>query len=269
MNQVIALMTLGLASGLLIGCIGIGGVILVPALVFLGGIPIHRAIPAAMLAYVLSGLVATTIFARQKSIRWDMAAGLCLAAAPAAFAGAWAMENANPRVLEVLIGLLTTMSGINSMRCEKRAQTANKLITAPTLLLIGAGTGFASSITGTGGPLVLVPILMALNLPVLTVIGLSQAIQLPIAIVSTFGNYLYGDLDWYLGCILAVALMIGSWQGARLAHSVPRDMLRSIVSVVLIVIGVTILANVSARLFASLNRTWRSQSEICRMTLAT
>jgi uncharacterized membrane protein YfcA len=253
MSQLIALMALGLASGLLIGCIGIGGVILVPALVFLGGIPIHRAIPAALLAYVVSGLVATVIFARQKSIRWSMALWLCLAAAPAAFAGAWAVKNADARLLEILIGGLTTISGINSLRREQRVEAANDLVATPLLLLIGAGTGFTSSMSGTGGPLVLVPILMALNLPVLTVIGLSQAIQLPIAIVGTFGNYLYGELDWYLGCLLALALMIGSWQGARLAHIAPRDLLRRVVSIVLIVIGVFILANVTGQLLG-----WRS-----------
>jgi uncharacterized membrane protein YfcA len=248
MSQLIALTTLGLASGLLIGCIGIGGVILVPGLVFIGGVPIHRAIPAALLAYVMSGFMATAIFARQKSIRWSMAAWLCLAAAPAAFAGALVVKNTNARLLEMLIGVLTAASGLNSLRREPRAESENELVAPQLLLLIGASTGFVSSMSGTGGPLVLVPILMALNLPVLTVIGLSQAIQLPIAIVGTFGNYLYGELDWYLGCVLALALMIGSWQGARLAHIVDRDVLRRIVSVVLILIGAFILANVGVRL---------------------
>ncbi len=55
---------LGMISGLMIGCIGIGGVILVPALVFLAGITIQVAIPAAMMSYILSGLVATTVFAK-------------------------------------------------------------------------------------------------------------------------------------------------------------------------------------------------------------
>jgi uncharacterized membrane protein YfcA len=248
MSQLIALTVLGLTSGLLIGCIGIGGVILVPALVFIGGIPIHRAIPAALLAYIVSGVVATVIFAREKSIRWSMAVWLCLAAAPAAFAGAWTVKNTDPRLLEVLIGVLTTVSGINSLRRTQHFASGKELIAKPLLLLIGAGTGFASTVSGTGGPLVLVPILMALNLPVLTVIGLSQAIQLPIAVVGSLGNYLYGELDWYLGCVLALALMIGSWQGARLAHVVARDLLRRIVSVVLILIGAFILANVGAQL---------------------
>jgi uncharacterized protein len=248
MSQLLALTALGLASGLLIGCIGIGGVILVPALVFVGGIPIQRAIPAALLAYIVSAVVATVIYAREKSIHWNMAARLCIAAAPAAFAGAWAVKNANAHLLEILIGVLTAVSGINSLRHAQHVEFAKKRIATPLLLLIGAGTGFASSLSGTGGPLVLVPILMAFNLPVLTVIGLSQAIQLPIAVVGSVGNFLYGELDWYLGSVLAVALTIGSWQGARLAHVMPRNLLRRIVSVVLILIGAFIFANVAAQL---------------------
>ncbi|MBO0758699.1 MAG: sulfite exporter TauE/SafE family protein [Bradyrhizobiaceae bacterium] len=123
MSQLIALTT-----------IGIGGVILVPALVFMGGVPIHRAIPAALLAYVMSGFTATAIFSRQKSIRWSMAAWLCLAAAPAAFAGALAVKNANARLLEMLIAAINTsaeLSGVGqkdklSDDCRKRVEARGK-----------------------------------------------------------------------------------------------------------------------------------------------
>ena len=80
---------LGVTSGLMIGCIGVGGVILVPALVFFADIPIKVGIPAAMIAYILSGLVATAVFAR-KSIGWGWRPWLCAGATPTAFAGAWA-----------------------------------------------------------------------------------------------------------------------------------------------------------------------------------
>jgi uncharacterized membrane protein YfcA len=43
-------------------------------------------------------------------------------------------------------------------------------------------------------------------------------------------------------------LTVGSWFGAKLAHSVPRAVLRGIVSAVLVVIGAFILANVCWRL---------------------
>ena len=193
---VIGIITLGVTSGLMIGCIGIGGVIVVPALVFLVGIQIKIAIPAAMFAYIVSGLVASFVFARNKSIRWGLAIWLCVGATPTAFAGAWAVSVVNPHILEVGLGLLTLLSGINSLLMHKKSNELDDYSVSPvTLSVIGALTGFLSSVTGTGGPLVLVPILIAMKLPVLTAVGLSQVIQLPVALAATVGNVLYGELD--------------------------------------------------------------------------
>lgn len=169
---------LGTISGLMIGCIGIGGVILVPALVFLAGIPIKVAIPAALLAYILSGLVATIVFASHKSIRWGMAISLCIGATPAAFAGAWAVSAFNQPLLEVCLGLLTFLSGLNSLRTQKVTGVDTK-VSNGTLLAVGGVTGFLSSLTGTGGPLVLVPIMISMSVPVLTAVGLSRRSSFP------------------------------------------------------------------------------------------
>jgi uncharacterized membrane protein YfcA len=247
-TELVGIALLGVVSGLMIGCIGIGGVILVPALVFLGEIPIRIAIPAAMLAYILSGLVATTVFAQNKSIDWAMAGWLCAGATPTAFAGAWAVSVVNPRLLETCLGLLTFLSGVNALRGQAAAETSAQAPSNRALLIVGAVTGFLSSISGTGGPLVLVPILISMSLPVLAAVGLSQAIQLPVAITATVGNVLYGELDLALGGVLAGSLTVGSWYGARLAHVVPRATLRRIVSIVLVVVGVFILGSVVWRL---------------------
>src|SRR5579863_2367941 len=247
-SELIWIALLGTISGLMIGCIGIGGVILVPALVFLADIPIEVAIPAAMLAYILSGLVATTVFARNKSIHWGMAIGLCIGATPAAFVGAWAVSVFNRLLLEACLGLLTFFSGLNSLRPQKIVEVAGTRVSNRVLLTVGGVTGFLSSLTGTGGPLVLVPIMISMSVPVLTAVGLSQAIQLPVAIAATVGNVLYGKLDLTLGGVLAASLTVGSWYGAKLAHAVPRAVLRGIVSAVLVLIGAFILANVGWRL---------------------
>ncbi len=238
---------LGITSGLMIGCIGIGGVVLVPALVFLSGTPIQIAIPAAMFAYILSGLVATMVFARHKSIDWRMAAILCASATPTAFAGAWAVSVVNARLLELCLGLLTFLSGLYSLAFGDAAESGGRQPSNKLLIAVGAVTGFLSSVSGTGGPLVLVPTLISLSVPVLTSVGLSQAIQLPVAVAATFGNVLYGRLDLILGGVLAASLTIGSWYGAKLAHVVPRATLRRIVSVVLVGVGIFILGNVAWR----------------------
>lgn len=247
-SELIWIVLLGITSGLMIGCIGIGGVILVPALVFLAGVPIQVSIPAAMMAYILSGLVATAVFARNKSIRWRMAAWLCVGATPTAFAGAWAVSVVNPRLLEVFLGLLTFFSGLNALRTQNASDVPERVVSNSGLVIIGAVTGFLSSISGTGGPLVLVPIIISMSVPVLVAVGLSQVIQVPVAIAATFGNVLYGQLDPVLGGVLAAALTVGSWYGAKLAHVVPRATLRRIVSVVLVIVGGLILGNVIWRL---------------------
>jgi uncharacterized membrane protein YfcA len=242
---------LGLFAGLLIGAVGIGGVILVPALVYFGGIPIHAAIAAAMVSYLLTGLIGTLVYAGKNSIRWSMAAWLCAGAMPAALAGALAAGHASSVLLEVLIGLLTAASGIHALSASPADDDARSTaVSGPALGLIGAVTGFGSALSGTGGPLILVPILMWLELPVLTAIALSQAIQLPIALLATAGNFLSGNLDPTLGALLAAGLAVGTFVGARIAHAVPRAALRRAVAIVLVVVGAAIAIKVVARLFA-------------------
>ena len=111
----ISLGILGLLAGLLIGAIGIGGVVVVPALVYFGGIPIHVAIAAAMMSYVFTGLIGTLVYTSKSSVRWSMAWWLCGGAMPAALAGALAADRAPSLLLEILIGLLTAAAGIQAL----------------------------------------------------------------------------------------------------------------------------------------------------------
>jgi uncharacterized membrane protein YfcA len=245
----LAVAAVGTTSGLLIGCVGIGGVIVVPCLTYLGDVPIRTAIASAMLGYVLTGAVGTFVYARKRSIRWGMAAALCAGAAPAALVGALFSNVAPGAVLELAIGLLTAGSGLYSL-FGPAPEAVERTLPRPRLAVIGAMTGFASAITGTGGPLVLVPLLMWFNLPVLTAIGLSQAIQLPISVLASVGNLAYGAPEILLSITLAVTLTVGTWAGARLAHALAREALQRIVSIVLVVVGGLIVAKIVHRVVA-------------------
>lgn len=241
-ESLMPLLALGLVSGLMIGCIGIGGVILVPVLAFVGGVPIHSAIAAAMAGYLLTGAIGTLIFARNKSIRWDLSGALWLGSMPAALAGALAASVAPSRLLEAVIGATTLLSGAHSLLQKTDENKGDTNSASPAALaVIGAVTGFLSALSGTGGPLVLVPVLMWLGMPVLMVIGLAQAIQLPIAVLATAGNLYAGTVDLWLGAILGFGLSVGTWLGARLAHALPRQVLRRFVSFVLLAVGLFIL----------------------------
>jgi len=239
---------LGLFAGLLIGCVGIGGVIVVPALTYIAGTPIQSSIAAAMMAYILSGAVGTAVYARNGSIRWPMAFWLSGGAMPAALLGARMSNVMQPLILEVSVGLLTLISGFYALVPRTADGSGNPEVPTLALACIGVVTGLLSAITGTGGPLVLIPILMWLHVPVLTAVGLSQAIQLPIAILATIGNVIYGTPDYVLGGLLTLGLTIGSWLGAKLAHHLPMATLKRIIALVLVAVGAIIIVKISQTL---------------------
>ncbi len=94
--------------GILIGSVGIGGVLLVPALKFFGDIPLHTAIPACMLSYIVTGSVGALIYARHGTINWTMAGKVCLGALPGAYLGAFLLSYFRAELLEVFISFIGT-----------------------------------------------------------------------------------------------------------------------------------------------------------------
>lgn len=247
---VLVIGAIGLAAGVMIGCVGVGGVIVVPALVYGIGMPIQDAIASAMMGYVLTGAIGTAVYARARSIRWELAGWIALGAAPGALFGAWASNGVDPRFLEFGVGALSLWSGLNSVFGRRRGAPPEARALRPAeLALVGLVTGVLSAITGTGGPLVLVPILIWLKLPTLTAVGLSQAAQIPIATLATIGNFAYGEPDVSMGLALGLGLAAGTWAGAKAAHALPRRTLETIAAAVLIVVGVLVLARLGYRLF--------------------
>jgi uncharacterized protein len=238
---------LALVAGVFIGAIGIGGIILVTGLIYIGGMKPQTAIAACMMGYLLSGVVGTWQYARANSIRWPMAAWLCLGAMPAALAGAMAANNMPAAPLEFGIGLLTAGAGLHALYDGSPDGDDQRALGCLPLLFIGALTGFGSAVTGTGGPLLLVPILLWLQVQPLTAIGLSQAIQIPIAALATAGNLYYGAIDPWLGGVITAALAAGSWIGARIAHQLPRATLRKLVAVVLTLVGCIIVLKIGSQ----------------------
>lgn len=241
----VALLAIGLLVGVLIGAIGVGGVLLVPALTYVGGMAIHVAIASAMVAYFFAGGVGSIEFARRGSLRWSDAAWLTVGAMPGAFAGAAATNAVPGYVLELLIATLIIGSALNSLRRHAPLSRGVDTLTKGALVLIGVVTGVASSMSGTGGPLVLMPILLWLHVPVLAAVGLSQVIQLPISVFATAGNVVYGAIDVAVAASLSVLLMIGVWFGARIAHRVSSITLKRFVSQMLLGVGVMMLARLA------------------------
>lgn len=238
---------LALISGLLIGGISIGGVLLVPML-SLAGVPVHGAVAASMAAFIFSGVLATWFYARRGSIDGPSAAWLSLGAAPAAFLGAMVGNRLSGAALTAIIGAAVIFAGLRALWRGRGEAEARRGALAPLpLAMIGAVVGFGSALTGTGGAVLLVPVLLGLRLPILAVVGLSQAIQAPIALLATVGNLVSGTVDGVLFLLVASGIVIGCWGGARVAHALPAPVLTRIVGSVLLAVGALLIFRALAR----------------------
>ncbi|MBM3949855.1 MAG: sulfite exporter TauE/SafE family protein [Rhodospirillales bacterium] len=230
--------------GVLIGATGIGGVLLVPTLTFLGDVPVHLAVASCNFSYLFTGLVGTALYARKGSISWDMGLWLALGAMPGAYLGAFILPHVPGNVLLALIALLIVFSGLNAvLRAEDGASTRETL-NRSALAAIGVVVGVGSALSGTGGPLVLVPILLWLKMPAIVAIGLSQTVMVPIALFATAGNVIHGRVDFVLGGALAAIMMIGAFAGADISHRLPAAQLKRVVAVLLIGVGAMMLARI-------------------------
>ena len=232
-----------LLIGALIGGVGIGGVLLLPAMKYLGGFELHQLIPACMLAYLVTGLIGASVYARQGSINWRLAFLVCIGALPGAYLGAFLLPHISPVILETAIALLIFIAGLDALMKKRATTESGHQVSDPGFLLIGFATGIGSALSGTGGPLLLIPVLLWRKVTVLTAIGLAQAIMIPISTSATLGNFLHGQVDFTLGIFLGLLLGAGSFVGAKVAHTLPISLLKNIVAVILVLVGTMILSN--------------------------
>lgn len=236
---------LALVVGLLIGMVGVGGVLLPPALVAFGDLSANEATATSTWAFVFTGVVGTVAYAWRGVVPWGMLLRLALGVVPAAFVGA--LVNATLPASVVLLGLavLTIFVGVQQLRPD--AHTATRAEPGTVALVgIGAFVGFGSALTGTGGPVLLVPILLALGVAPLRSVAVSQAVQLPVVLAGSLGYWQTGLVDVRLGTLLGGLAAVGTLVGAVVATRINAGGLRKIVAAACIAAGVFLVVRALA-----------------------
>ncbi len=226
-------------AGAAIGATSIGGVLVVPALTALLGVPLPEAIAASSLAFLVTGAYALTGNASGALAHLRRDAPLMLAALLGAGAGAALTAWAPGDAVRGWIGLLALGSGAHALwrlhRPDPRADRPWPGLGGQVAL--GLAVGLGSALSGTGGPVMLLPILMLMRRPLSRAIVAAQVVQLPIAIASSATHALAGRLDWRLGAAIAIALLLGAWAGRRLARRANPRPLQAATAAVLLATG--------------------------------
>ncbi|MDQ2758743.1 MAG: sulfite exporter TauE/SafE family protein [Actinomycetota bacterium] len=237
----LVLVVLAVVVGLLVGMVGVGGVLLVPGLVALGDLSANEATATSTWAFVFTGVVGTTAYAWRGVVPWRMLAPLAIGVVPAAFAGA--LVNATLPAPVVLLGLaaLTLFVGVHQLR-PGATRGGRAQLGAAALVVIGALVGFGSALTGTGGPVLLVPTLLALGVAPLRAVAVSQAVQLPVVASGSLAYLQAGLVDVRLGTTLGAVAAVGVTAGAVVATRIHAEDLRRVVAWACLAAGAFLLA---------------------------
>lgn len=242
----LAIALLALVVGLLIGTVGVGGVALPPFLVWFGGLDPHTAAGTASWSFLFTGIVGTAAYARGSAVPWRLVGLLSVGIVPAALLGALVNRVLPDRVALLPLAVLVAAAGVHSLSTgRQRSAEPGRRLPGPALAVpIGAVVGFCSALTGTGGPVILMPILLALGVPALTAVAASQAVQVPLVVFAVLGYAPHGAVDFGLGTLIGVIAAAGAAVGAAIAMRLPRRILHRIAGIALVGFGAALLASI-------------------------
>ncbi len=237
----ILILLTGTFTGMLIGLVGIGGVLLLPILISTTNLDIHRIIPASSFSFFFTGLTATWMYRRFGWVRFRTSKHLVYGIIPGAIGGALLNPYVPELILIYLFSALLLLTGFRSFVGAKdqiESQDENKTL----FLMVGVLVGFCSSLTGTAGPVMLIPTLMLFHYGLKQIIGLSQVIQIPIAVVASITYLLTTGVDLKLGLMLGFSQAAGVLVGALLARKINTVILKRITSLLLILSGLLLIS---------------------------
>lgn len=234
--ELLAVAALALVSGTLIGMMGVGGVILVPLLTGLLGLPLVESLAATTCGFLASGVVAVALQARHGHLHAEGNLFLWGTAGFGALAGAAAVVSAPASLVAGFIALVAIVAGTAAFVGRAGGERAPPPGRA-SLAALGAVTGVGSALSGTGGAVVLLPLLLLRGSAVRPAIAYAQSVQVPIALFATAVYLGAGLLQLPLAAAAALGLVPGTALGARIARRLPYDRLRRSVAVVLVGVG--------------------------------
>ncbi len=114
-------------------------------------------------------------------------------------------------------------------------------------ILIGACVGMLAGLTGVGGGVFLVPLLVGvLYLSQYEAHGTSLAVIFPLALAGAIMYGVMGHFKWDLFLLLSLGGSIGAFSGARLMTYVPERRLQWVFGLFLICVGVVMVLSRSA-----------------------
>lgn len=231
----LAILALGFGYAFLVGVTSIGGVLVLPALVVLLGLPPHQVIPAAMVSFILPAALTLVLIYRRGGLDLWAGAVLWAGAIPGALLGAVILPWVPVTGLLWGIAAMLAMSAARVLMRPRAAAGERTTLPAVELGAAGVLVGVISALTGTGGPITLMPILGWRGVEPRRAVMLCQTITFPTVLFASLGYAWSLAVDWRLAILLAISAIAGVAAGVAVAPRVKIAALARLIGVMMAV----------------------------------
>jgi len=229
---------------MVIGAAGVGGVLLIPALMFFGGFNTHEAMATALFSFFFTGIVGTFIYHRYGSIDWKITVPVLFSSFFSSYAGAHVNSLSSARQLDSILAMVIIFSSLYSILSSGNksglAQRLDKRGNIVLLLGLGVFIGFICGMTGAGGGIVSIPVMLIAGYTILPTIATSQTLQSVISFSGSASNLLNGFVDFSIVWWVTACELVGVLIGVRIAHAVPVASLKKTVTAFCLLVGLII-----------------------------
>lgn len=263
MASSLLIFVISITIGVLGSMLGIGGgVLLIPVLSGLVGLPIKTAIGASVVSVIATSTAAGAVYIGKGITHSRLAMILEIATTMGALAGGITAVLINPNILEgifalVLLYVSFTMafgfkSKSNTIKASYFANSYIDPMTGETVNYgvknLGAGmaasfaAGNVSGLLGIGGGVIKVPVMnLIMGVPLRAAIATSNFMIGITAATSALIYYQHGYIDPVVVIPTALGVLLGAQIGSRLGGKVHSENLKKIFSIVLVIFSIIMI----------------------------
>lgn len=196
--------------------------------------------PTALVLNILVACIGSFQFWRAGHFSWSLFWPFAVLSVPAAYLGGY-LHLASP-ILKPLLGAVLLFSAARLF--FRQREVANpEAPRAPVAVLVGAGIGFLSGLTGTGGGIFLTPLLLFCGWTYTQRAAAISALFILVNSSAGLAGYLQSGQPipptaWLLGIAAAAAGTVGSYLGSR---KFPMRTISLLLAAVLLIAGLKLI----------------------------
>ncbi|TDF91871.1 sulfite exporter TauE/SafE family protein [Paenibacillus piri] len=235
-------LVVGLLAATIGSLVGLGGgVIIVPALVYLGPMLIGQTVPVAvavgtsLAVLIFTALSSTLTFVKQRRVDFKSGWLYFITCGPGAMLGSYTTQFVNAKSFQLAFGFFMLFMAILLLLRDKikplkviwpiQRTFTDAQGTEHTYgygivpaLIIGLAVGFISGLFGIGGGSLFVPAMVLLfRYPPHVATATSMFVIFLSSIMGTITHLQLGEVDGWMVLGLAPSALVGGWLGAKIA----------------------------------------------------